>query len=67
MNDDRQVYAQIPLEFSVLCVNCNIISNSTGDRCKACDCRGGLLSLARVLERKDSNATCLAVSSTLDS
>lgn len=45
-----QVIASIELNHAVLCVACQCISDSPGERCRVCDGVGGLLSLANVLE-----------------
>lgn len=45
----------IPLRVSVLCVNCETISNSPTQFCPACGC-GPLQNLSRVLDRSDSPA-----------
>lgn len=51
MISDRLAHVILPLELAVLCVSCNRISDSPGDRCMACDAVGSLLSLSRVLDR----------------
>lgn len=47
----ERVTHTIPLARAVLCVSCNTVSDSVGDRCQACAGVGGLLSLSRVLAR----------------
>jgi hypothetical protein len=39
----------ISLSRAMLCVSCNAVSDTTGERCLACGCPGALLSLARIL------------------
>ena len=51
----RDTFASIPLEKAVLWCACGVISNSTGDRCRVCDGIGGLMSLARVLDERETN------------
>ncbi len=46
---ERLTHAIIPGERAVWCVNCEQVSDSTGDECIACGGIGGLMSLARVL------------------
>jgi hypothetical protein len=43
----RQIQT-LPLQSAVLCLDCEIISNSPCDECPACNCRS-LVSLARIL------------------
>ena len=49
----RDTFASIALEKSVLCCNCCVVSNSNGDRCRVCDSVGGLVSLARILDKDE--------------
>lgn len=47
----RQVHVALPLELAVLCVACDTVSDATGDTCPACAGVGGLMAIARVLNR----------------
>jgi hypothetical protein len=49
----------IPAHLAVWCVNCDQVSNSPGERCIACDAAGGLLNLAKVLGREESNVVAM--------
>lgn len=46
---EREPVAAVHLDRASLCVNCNYVSNASGDRCPVCAGAGGLLSLVRVL------------------
>ena len=49
----RDTFASIPLEKCVLCCECGVVSNSNGDRCRVCDGVGGLMNLARILDKDE--------------
>ncbi len=39
----------IPLRDAVLCISCNVVSNSRGETCAYCGWTGSLLNLSRIL------------------
>lgn len=41
----------IPMSQAVLCVNCGVVSDATGEECPGCAGRGSLMSLSTILEK----------------